>query len=207
MISIGIIEDNKELMSNYCEYFDLQKDFSVVFRFPDVETFLVQYKHETPVDIVLLDINLPGMTGVESIHLIRKMIPAAKIIMLTAYLEEEQITGSLTEGASGYLVKTNTLSFIGESIRDTMKGGNAVSPEAISKLVAYFNNKSVSVIRSLLSPREFEIALLVTEGLSYKEVAQRLNISAQTVNQHLKKIYTKTNVNSKTELASRILKK
>jgi RNA polymerase sigma factor (sigma-70 family) len=63
------------------------------------------------------------------------------------------------------------------------------------------------VIRSLLSPREFEIALLVTEGLSYKEVAQRLNISAQTVNQHLKKIYTKTNVNSKTELASRILKK
>lgn len=160
-------------------------------------------------DIILLDINLPGISGIDGIKILKSYFPAATIIMLTAYEDEGTILKALKKGASGYLVKSMSLFQINEALQNMYKGTLPLADSVTKTIIQHFNTCEETEDPRLhdLTEREKEIASCITDGLTYKETGNRLSITANTVNQHLKKVYVKLNVNSKAELVSKLLKK
>lgn len=156
-------------------------------------------------DLILLDIKLPGRSGIDTIDLIRHRFPNVKILMFSGFAEKNYILESLRKGANGFVFKTSKLSEIHEAINDTMTVGASISPMAALSLVNHFNIIADPSGKDKLTRREQEIIVLVKEGLSYKEMADKLFLSVHTVNYHLKKIYQKMGVSSKSELIAKFL--
>lgn len=151
-------------------------------------------------DVVLMDINMPGRSGIECVELLRKEIPDLKILMLTNYSDDERIFDSLRAGAVGYLLKNSSIEKLSESIQEAYRGGAPMSAEVAQKVLAYFQGQKKSAQYSAkLSERELEVLRALTEGLSNKEMAAKLFISLPTVRFHLKNIYAKLHVSSRTE--------
>ena len=154
-----------------------------------------------------MDIGLPGMSGINGVKIIKEKYPDAEIIMLTVFNNANKIFQSLCAGASGYLLKTSTLSEIVSCIEQTVNGGALMSPLIARKVVEHFHPKKTKKDKdSVLSDREKEVVIGLTEGLSYKMLADRLNISIETVRNHIKHIYKKLHVHCKTEVISKSFK-
>ena len=209
MIRIGIIEDNDLLLQNYTDFFDCQENYEVSFGFESIlnlQKTIKTQKIPNP-DIILLDINLPGITGIEGISILKSYFPRVKIVMLTAYSDSDSIIKSIENGASGYLEKGISLQEIKSSLETHQKGGSATTPLVVKKLIDHINNisKNKEEILAKLTKREKEVVQSLIEGLSYKDAALSLNVSSSTINQHLKKIYIKLGIKSKSELMSKIL--
>ena len=204
MIKIGIVEDNKDLRANYSEFLDMSGQYSVVWMYDGVEDLMAD-DAEAP-HVILLDINLVGMSGVEGFPHIQKRYPLAQVIVLTAYDNEEFVRELLRKGAHGYVLKTSSMSEIQKAIEAVLEGGFSISPNAARHLVADFRHNPIEELKDKLTKREYELVQLLAEGLSYKEAADRLFVTTFTINQHLKHIYNKLGINSKAELMAKMIK-
>ncbi|HSD63195.1 MAG TPA: response regulator transcription factor, partial [Ignavibacteriaceae bacterium] len=156
--------------------------------------------------VALVDIGLPGISGINGIKILRKEYPDINIIMLTVYNDPARIFNSLCAGASGYLLKNTPLEEIKKSIEILDSGGSPMSPEIARKVIDYFNTGKSEGYKSDLTKKENEIVNALVDGLSYKLIADRMEISIDTVRFHIRNIYRKLHVNSKSEVISKSLK-
>jgi DNA-binding NarL/FixJ family response regulator len=156
---------------------------------------------------VVVDINLPGMSGIECVRQVKRLEPKIQFMMFTVYESNDQVFDALKAGASGYLLKKTAPQQIIESIKELHAGGSPMSAAIARKLVSVFNeqnNQAPARNDAVLSPREKEILQLVAKGLLYKEIADQLGISFHTVRQHIGTIYEKLHVHNKTEAINKV---
>ena len=203
MIKYAIIEDDNEIREYLKEGIDSDSEFTCLLTADSVEYFLRFSEKKAPPEILLLDINLPGMSGINALPLLKEKFPEMEIVMLTNYDDSERIFESLKAGASGYLLKSTSLKEIKEAINQVIKGGAPMSPQIGRKILSYFRPKKTSNKISPLSLREKEVVQGLVDGLSYKQIAERLNISPGTIYSHIKNIYKKLRVNSKSEVIAK----
>ncbi|MEY3678702.1 MAG: hypothetical protein RI924_843 [Bacteroidota bacterium] len=207
-IKIAFIEDHELLLENYIEYFESDERFTCAFAYGSVVALKDAAKAERlqAPDLVLLDIQLPEINGIEGIALINKFFPNASVIMMTAFEDAENLMSAFQNGASGFLTKNMSLAAVKEAVLSIFNDGAALSPTAAKTLISGLNQKrrKINALIGKLTPREKEIAQYIKDGLSYKEIALQLFISSRTVNQHLKHIYQKIGVNSRSQLAAKM---
>jgi DNA-binding NarL/FixJ family response regulator len=182
----------------------MQSDFECIAAYESVELML-EYLKNNKLDVILMDIQLPGMSGIDGIKIIKRDHSEIEIIMLTIYHDSHKIFDSLMAGASGYLLKHTSLPEIKESIELLIKGGAPMSPQIARKVIEHFNTPTVRP-DSGLTNREQDIVNGLVDGLSYKLIADRFNISLDTVRAHIRNIYKKLHVNSKAEVIAKSLK-
>src|SRR5690554_819018 len=207
MTIVGIVEDNKKIRDLIQRYLDMQKEMQCPVAVDSVEELLdFLEKHEKP-DAILMDIQLPGMSGIKGMEIIKSKYPEIEIIMLTVYHDSHKIFDSLKAGASGYLLKHTSLPEIKEAIEDLMKGGAPMSPQIARKVISHFNEEAPKKNEdSILISREQDIVNGLVDGLSYKMIADRFDISIDTVRAHIRNIYKKLHVNSKAEVITKSLR-
>jgi DNA-binding NarL/FixJ family response regulator len=205
MIKIAIIEDIDDIRNNLKDYFEQQPEIECVLVSDSVESFLVNLKTSLSPDMILTDIGLPGMSGIEGMKKIKSLLPQVDIIMLTVFKDNDKIFKSVCAGATGYLVKDTPLPDIKKAILEISNGGSYMSPSIARKVLEYFSPIK-SVTKEQLTLKEKQIITALTEGLSYKLIADKLLISIDTVRFHIKNIYRKLHINSKSELISKALK-
>lgn len=200
-IHLAIIEDDILIKESLESFLGENLSIEISFLANSVEDFLkaIEVAREPKVDVLLLDIGLPGMTGLEGISFIKKNLPKANIIMLTTYEEDDKIFKALCAGAVSYLSKRTPLTRIEEAIFTIYRGGSYMSPSIARKLINYFSPSETSN-KSPLAQRQLQIIQGVVDGLGYKMIAEKLMISIDTVRDHIKKIYRILNINSKGEL-------
>jgi len=203
-ISLAIVEDLDEVRDGLKNFISLSNDFKVLDTFKTAEEALYDIPKLKP-DIVIMDISLPGMTGIECIRLVKDKSPTTQFMMFTVYENDEKVFEALKAGASGYLLKNTGLIQLVESIKELYNGGSPMSANIARKLVTVFRNneKEIKTVE-LLSNRENEILQLLAKGLLYKEIADQLHISTNTVRQHIHKIYEKLHVQNRTEAINKV---
>lgn len=205
MILVGIVEDDNQIRTLLQQYLDRQPGFSCTLVHGSVESFRRALSPANQPDVLLMDIGLPGMSGIDGMKLIKRDYPEIDIIMLTVYNDPDKIFQSLCAGATGYLLKNTPLEEIKEGIELLTRGGSPMSPQIARKVIDFFNTEKKTV-SSPLSEKEKEIVIGLVDGLSYKLIADRMNISLETVRFHIKNIYRKLHVHSKAEVISKSLK-
>lgn len=203
MISVAIVEDIKDIRIPLYEFLSLQEEFLCETAAESVEDFYEEYNKELPPDVVLLDIGLPGISGLAAISTIKQKLPETEIIMLTVHEDSERIFRALKTGASGYLIKSTPLAEIKDAIVEVSNGGAPMSPIIARKVINHFNEDKSTKKESPLSDKEKVIVNYVVDGLNLKMIAANLNVSIDTVKYHCKNIYKKLQINSKGELISK----
>lgn len=198
-MKIGLIEDNDFIRKNYEDFFTKFLDFNIIFSVGDWKN-LFQVKSNLLPDIILLDLMLPSGNSIHYIHKIKQMFPYAKIIILSAVSDPQIAKAAFSTGAVGFLLKSSSLDFIKESLMKTHDGGTAVSPIIATYLIDQKSQNIASKLTIKLSKRETELVKLAVTGMSNKMIASAMNVTFFTINQHLKSIYKKLNINSKAEL-------
>lgn len=198
MIRIGIIEDNFFLLKNYQEFLKEMGQYELVFACTTLEEVFRNRSIEITPDIILLDLFLPGMQGNEGIDQLKRKYPESRILILTSHNKEELILDCLKKGARGYILKNTGLFQMHQSILEAMEDGVVLSPQVANKFINSIFARSSKL--KTLSEREQEIIELLFEGYSYVDIGKKLFISTNTVNHHLKFIYRKFNVNSRSQL-------
>jgi len=198
-ISIAIVEDLDVVRNGLKDFISLSTDFLVVGSFKTGEEALQKLPEIRP-DIVIMDINLPGMNGIECIRQVKDKSPSTQFMMFTVYENDEKVFEALKAGASGYLLKNTGLLQIAESVQELHEGGSPMSANIARKMVNLFRDSDKKTpFLDLLSNREKEILQLLAKGLLYKEIAEQLNITTGTVRIHIHKIYEKLHVQNRTE--------
>jgi len=198
-ISIAIVEDLDVVRNGLKDFISLSTDFLVVGSYKTGEEALQKLPEIRP-DIVIMDINLPGMNGIECIRQVKDKSPSTQFMMFTVYENDEKVFEALKAGASGYLLKNTGLLQIAESVQELHEGGSPMSANIARKMVNLFRDSDKKTpFLDLLSNREKEILQLLAKGLLYKEIAEQLNITTGTVRIHIHKIYEKLHVQNRTE--------
>jgi len=203
MKQVGLIEDNNIIRDVYISYFKATKAFDVVFAVTDVADALA-LKNASP-DIILLDVNLPSGSGIDGIQALSKKFPGSKIVILSSLLDNKLTKQAMENGATGYLLKSSSMAYISESLLQIDEGGLPFSPTTIAHLVQPKSSNQDDA--HSLTKREWELVKILSDGYSNKVAADKLNVTYFTINQHLKNIYKKLNINSKSELISWFLTK
>lgn len=204
---VGIVEDNKKIRDLIQRYLDMQENFECPVAVDSVEEMLEFLEGHLKPEVILMDIQLPGMSGIKGIEIIKGKYPEIEIIMLTIYHDSHKIFDSLKAGASGYLLKHTSLPEIKESIETLLKGGAPMSPQIARKVITHFSSQVPKKNEdSMLTSREQDIVNGLVDGLSYKMIADRLDISIDTVRAHIRNIYKKLHVNSKAEVIAKSLR-
>ena len=201
-IRVSIVEDLAEVREGLVDLVQSDEELSMVSSFKDAES-AVQKLPELKADIVLMDINLPGMSGIECIKLIKERCPGTQFLMFTVYENDDKVLEALQAGATGYLLKRTKPEQILESIKELNQGGSPMSSNIARKLLNIFLHEKKATKKEALSDRENEVLQLLADGLLYKEIANRLYIGHGTVRQHLHNIYEKLHVNNRTEAVNR----
>jgi len=206
-ISLAIVEDLDEVREGLKNFLSLSQEFAVLDTFRTAEEAMKGIPTLHP-DIVIMDINLPGMNGIDCIRQIRQFDEHIQFMMFTVYENDEKVFEALKAGASGYLLKNTGLVHILESLKELHQGGSPMSANIARKLVDTFRKQPVRVAPSdVLSPRENEVLNLLARGLLYKEIAEQLHISTATVRQHIHRIYEKLHVQNRTEAINKAYNK
>ncbi|HEV7331980.1 MAG TPA: response regulator transcription factor [Flavisolibacter sp.] len=204
MILVGIVEDNKTYKDALVTFLEKAGDITVVHSGAALADLPLLIK-KAP-DVVIMDINLGKESGIEGVYRLKGALPSVQIMILTVFEEEEKIFNSLKAGAIGYLLKKDSPEKILEAIRSVYRGEGVMNGIIARKILTYFQQpvKSPPNIDDYhLTNREKEILTLLMDGLSYKDIAARCFVSVDTVNTHIRKIYTKLNVRSRAEIAAR----
>ncbi|MES1215177.1 MAG: response regulator transcription factor [Bacteroidota bacterium] len=198
-ISIAIVEDLDEVRDGLKNFISLSQDFKVLDTFKTAEEALYDIPKLKP-DIVIMDINLPGMNGIECIRQVKDKSPRTQFMMFTVYENDEKVFEALKAGAAGYLLKNTGLVQLIESLKELHNGGSPMSANIARKLVTVFREQQKEAVPvETLSQRENEILQLLAKGLLYKEIAEQISISVSTVRQHIHHIYEKLHVQNRTE--------
>ena len=204
MNSILLYEDNSNLRESVCRLLNLSDQYEVLGAFADCMQVESQVKTHGP-DVILMDIDMPGMNGIEAVKKIRAFNKKTQIIMLTVFDDNEHVFQALYAGANGYLLKKNISDRLTDSIAEVLEGGAPMSP-AIARMVISSMEKQQRVKDSYqLTNREREILQLLSKGNSFKMMAAMLHLSIDTVRTHTKHIYDKLHVNSQIEAVSKAL--
>ncbi len=200
-----IIEDDQELRETYVQIIREVSNFSCVGAFSDCESAIESFGELVP-DIILMDIGLPGMSGIEGAKVIKSMHPPVEIIMLTIYEDEEKIFQSICAGASGYILKNSRPAEIIRAMKE-IHSGAPMSATIARRIMSFVRQSAPSTDNEFnLTSREIDILQSIVEGNSDRMIAEKLFISTHTVNSHLKSIYTKLHVHSKPQAVSAALK-
>lgn len=205
-IRFMIVEDDLLIKNTVIQHLMQEENIRVLGSFSCIEELRQSFNLiNEPPDVILLDIVLPGMSGVDGIHIIKQQWPSPSIIMFSVMDDGFNLFRSLCEGATGYLTKDVPLSGVSTAIRDVFEGKGIMSPSIARKVAEYFHPKRQ--LHEVLTSREIEIVNGIIEGLSYKLVADKLNISIDTVRKHIKNIYRKLHINSKSQLVQQYFNK
>ena len=207
MIRVSIVEDDRLTRESLAELLALAKGIEVLATYADAESAIQSVPANAP-DVLLVDINLPGKSGIECVTALKAVLPAMQVLMLTTYDNSDAIFDSLRAGAGGYLLKRTRGPALIAGIQDVHAGGSPMSASIARKVVTYFQTPRPSSNPELatLSAREQEIIKHLADGLHYKEIADQLGISTSTVRAHLHTIYGKLHVQSRTEAVVKYLK-
>ncbi len=197
-IKICLVEDLKEVREGIASLLTLDERFEVLATFPDAEKAVEELPAWQP-DIVIMDINLPGMNGIECIKKVKPLCPGSQFIMFTIYEDDEKVFEALKAGASGYLLKKTSLVKIIDSLLELHSGGSPMSTQIARKVINRLQSGKPSDEIKILSVRENEVLHLLAKGLLYKEIADKISISTDTVRQHIHHIYEKLHVQNRTE--------
>jgi len=204
-IKVAIVEDNTGVREGWSRLLEKTAGFRLVCACADAETSLVELPRWRP-DVVLMDINLPQMSGIECTARLSMSLPKARILMVTVYQDDDSIFRALQAGASGYLLKRSSGAELLRAIREVMTGGAPMSGEIARRVIRSFQKPTAAIEpEAELTPREMDVLGWVAKGLASKEVADVLGISTNTVSIHLKHIYSKLHVCSRTEAAVKYL--
>jgi DNA-binding NarL/FixJ family response regulator len=204
-IKVAIVEDGTGVRESLAIVLNGTAGFRCTGAYANAETALREIKFNCP-DVVLMDINLPKMSGVECVAKLKAARPELHVLMLTICEDTQEIFDSLKAGASGYLLKETPTAEILEAVADVTKGGAPMSSQIARKLIQYFQKMGPDEeIAENLSKREIEVLTYLAKGYRYKEIADALSISALTVRSHLQRIYDKLHVRSRTEAVVKFL--
>jgi DNA-binding NarL/FixJ family response regulator len=207
IVKLAIVEDDTLIRESLESFLGEHPAIEITLIAKSMEEFLQAIKDITrpAIDVLLLDIGLPGMSGIQGIHLIRQKYAQVDIIMLTTFEEDDKIFDALCAGACSYITKRTPLTVIRDSIFTIYRGGSYMSPSIARKIAQHFMPKA-RVENEPLSDRQKEIIRGIVDGLSYKMIADKMNISIDTVRDHIKRIYRTLEVNSKAEVIRKALK-
>ncbi len=206
MITVAIVEDDADVRESLQAFLNTQVNFSCPCATESVEALLPRLDEEVLPDIILMDIGLPGMSGISGIRKVKAKHPDIDIVMLTIYADSHRIFDALCAGASGYMLKNTSFPQLKSSLEMLTKGGAPMSPQIARKVIRYFQTEKAARKSSPLSPKEAEVANWLVDGLSYKMVADQMGVSVETIRTHIKNIYKKLHVHSKGELISKSLR-
>ncbi|MBO2012483.1 response regulator transcription factor [Hymenobacter negativus] len=202
-IRLAIVEDDPEVRELLHGYLCRQPEFDCVLLADSVEAFFAELTDvRQPPEIILLDIHLPGMSGIEALPFIKQRLPDTDVLMQTVFDDADRIYQALCAGASGYVLKHMSLPELKEAVLEVHRGGAPMSRSVARKVLAHFK-PTPSVQTDLLSDRERDVVQAVVDGLSDKQVAARLELSVETVRTYAKRIYKKLQVSGRSELMSR----
>lgn len=207
MIQVAIVEDDDEIRANLSHRITHSASFRLLRSYPDAESALADLPKHKP-DVVLMDINLPGMDGVECVRRLKAAMPEVHVIMLTVYEDGNRLFKSLIAGASGYLLKRSPPEKLLASIQEVYEGGAPMTPEIARRLVQHFRQISEPQLDlPKLTPRERDILKQLAQGYRYKEIVENLGVSIGTLHSYISRIYEKLQVHSRTEAVIKYLKK
>ncbi len=199
-IHIAIVEDEHEIRQTLSLILDGSKGFTCRYAFPDAESALASIGN-LPVDVVLMDIDLPGISGIDATRKLKKENPKVDFIMLTVKSDDDSIFESLCAGASGYLLKDTDPTDLLQHIREVHEGGSPMSGPIARRIINSFR-----VIENPLSDRETEVVKMLAKGLNYKEIAEALYVSPNTIKSHIKNVYSKLHVSNRAEAIYKAIK-
>jgi DNA-binding NarL/FixJ family response regulator len=201
--SVVVVEDNRGLREQIVQILEAAPDLKCLGAFASAEEALPEILGKNP-DVVLMDIRLPGMSGIQCVAEIKKVLPTMQIIMVTVYEDSERIFRALKAGANGYLVKSSPPKTLLAAIRDVSTGGAPLSSHIANKVVRHFHLIGNSPREAEnLSPREHEVLELLASGFIYKEIGDKLSIGTETVRTHVKNICQKMHVRSRLEAVAK----
>ncbi|TMI94278.1 MAG: response regulator transcription factor [Bacteroidetes bacterium] len=203
MINVVIIEDIREIREGLQMLIDGSDGFNCSKTFSTAELAISELPGICP-DVVLMDINLPGISGIEAVKKLKAQCINTLFIMSTVYEDDENIFESLKAGASGYLLKKTAPSKILEAITEVYNGGSPMSSQIARKVIASFQHKDSIDEVEVLTPKEKEVLKELAKGLRYKEIANSLGVSIETIRSHARKIYEKLQVQSRTEALNKV---
>lgn len=207
MIKVAIVDDDEGIRTTLASLIRrVPASFKLAGDYADAELALREIPKHPP-DVVLMDINLPGVNGVECVRRLKAALPTVQFLMLTVYEDSDSLFNSLKAGASGYLLKRTASARLLEAIQDVHDGGSPMTPQLARRVVQLFSAPppSASPVAGL-TPGEREFLDLLSKGYAYKEIADRLNISIDTVRSYVRTVYEKLHVHSRTEAVVKYLR-
>jgi DNA-binding NarL/FixJ family response regulator len=203
-IAVSIIEDDSQVRSSLAKLIDGTPGFRCASRHDSAESALKEIPGIKP-DVALMDINLPGINGVECVRKLKPQLPGLQIIMLTVYQNTGHIFNALAAGATGYMLKQTPPAELLAAIKEVHGGGSPMSSHIARKIVVSFQQPPPAGVTAKLSPREAEVLDLLARGFLYKEIAEQIKVSYATVHTHIRHIYEKLQVRSRTEAVAKHL--
>jgi DNA-binding NarL/FixJ family response regulator len=204
--NVWVIEDNEEFRRQLVDLLNLSELFHCEADFRACEQALIALEENSPPDLILVDIGLPGMSGIEGTRRIKSIAPSTEVVILTVFEDNQNVVHAIAAGASGYLHKSAPMDGIIESLKSILEGGAPINPHIARKVLEMFAALSTPKADYRLTRREMEILNLLVDDLSQTQIAQTLFISPHTVNMHLRNIYAKLQVQSKSGAIAKALK-
>jgi DNA-binding NarL/FixJ family response regulator len=206
-VTVSIVEDSNKLRETLVRVLNRANGFRCVSHYANAEDALKDLPEKNP-DVVLMDINLPGMNGVECVRQLKKIAPGIQVMMLTVYEDTENIFDALAAGASGYMLKRTAGKELLEAITEVKRGGSPMTTHIARKVVQSFQRSAAAEAQTeSLSDREQQVLDLLSQGLMYKEIADKLQISYETVHTYIRRIYEKLQVRTRTEAVAKFLRR
>ncbi len=204
-ITVAIVEDHTDLRNGLKLILNTSPGFNVAGSYDRCEALLEELEDITP-QVILMDIGLPGMSGIEGVRQIKSILPETHILMLTIYEDDAQVFQAVCAGADGYLLKKSSPIDILQAIEQVAEGGVPMTPSIAQKVMKMFRNFAPKPEQCEgLTPREYEVLKALVDGLDYKQISQRYFISLDTVRNHIRHIYEKLHVHSKSEAVAKAL--
>jgi len=206
-ITVSIVEDNEQLRTTLARMISRSEGFKCISHYGDAESAIEALPKDKP-EVVLMDINLPGMNGVECVRKLKQIMPQVLIVMLTVYEDTDNIFNALAAGASGYLLKRTKTAELLSAIKEVRVGGSPMTTHIARMVVQSFQRAGPSPQASEnLSEREQQVLDCLSQGFLYKEIAEKLGISYETVHTYIRRIYEKLQVRTRTEAVAKFLKR
>jgi DNA-binding NarL/FixJ family response regulator len=205
-VTVATIDDDRDIREGLASLINVTPGFRCIGLYRSMEEALGAFAHVTP-NVALVDIGLPGMSGIEGIRLLRERYPQMLVLMLTVYDDNDRIFDALCAGACGYLLKTTPPDKLVDSLREAVAGGAPMSPDVASRVLAIFRDvRPPRQAEHDLTPHEIRLLKLMVEGHTYKSAAGILRVTPHTVSFHLRSIYDKLQVHTKSEAVAKALK-
>jgi DNA-binding NarL/FixJ family response regulator len=204
-IQVVLFDDNELIRDSITLLFADSNDFELAGSFPSCENIIENIEHAKP-DVVIMDIDMPGINGIEGVRIIRKSFPSVQVLMHTVFDNDEKIFAAIKAGAGGYILKNAESQHLLAAVTEVFNGGAPMTPAIARRVLQQFQHAEAAENEDYqLSPREQQVLSLLVQGLSYKMIAGKLEITYSTVRAHMKKIYEKLHVSSMTEAVAKAI--